>query len=109
MASFPGAKVHRKNRRKLGRGQFPPLASPTLTVTAHSADVARVVSSVPVVWGPMSGMTVATLTFASAAVVDQYTVDVTFSGALAGHAYTVPVGAGTAYNGSPTPAASGTF
>jgi hypothetical protein len=109
MASYPGSKVHRRDRRKLGRGQVPPVTAPTLTITAHSADVARIVSNVPVVWGDLSGMTVATLTYASAAVVDQSTIDVTFSGALSGHAYAVPAGVGTAYNGGPTPAASGTF
>jgi len=109
MASYPGAKVHRVNRRKLGRGQVPGVASPTLTVTAHSADVARVVSSEPVVWGSLAGMTVATRTYVSAAVVDQSTIDVTFSGAIAGLAYSVPAGVGTSYQGGPTAAKSGTF
>lgn len=109
MASFPGPKVHRHNRRKLGRGQFPVFAGPTLTVTASSSDVMQIVSSEPVVWQPDIAATVATLTLVSQTVVDQNTVRITFSGAVASHAWTVPAGAGVAYNGGPTPQASGTF
>ena len=109
MASYPGSKVHRHNRRKLGRGQTANAVGPSITVTAQSADVARLVSAAPVVWSSVIPMTVATLTLVSQAVVDQFTVDITFSGGLAGHAYNVPGGAGTAYNGGQTLAASGTF
>ena len=109
MASYPGAKVHRHNRRKLGRGQNPVFAGPTLTVTASAADVMQIVSSEPVVWGSAIAATVATRTIVSQAVIDQNTVQITFSGAVATHAWTVPAGAGVAYNGGPTPQASGTF
>lgn len=109
MASFPGAKAHRRNRRVLGRGQYPPLAAPTLTVTASSADVMQIVASQPVVWHTPIAATVATRTVVSQAIVNQTTVQITFSGTVASLAYTVPAGAGTAYNGASTPAASGSF
>ena len=110
MASFPGSKVRRiPNRRRLSKGQVPVLVAPTLTITSPSADVMKIVSNVPVVWGPSIAATVATLTKSSQTVVSQTEVDITFSGAVSGHAYTVPAQAGTAYNGAPTPPASGTF
>jgi hypothetical protein len=110
MASYPGPKVHRTgNRRKLGRGQVIPMPGATLTITAASADVMQIVSSVPVVWQAAILATVATLTRVSQAVVSSTEVQITFSGAVAGHAYTVPAGAGTTFLGGQTLPASGTF
>lgn len=110
MASFPGPKVHRSgNRRKLGRGQYVAMPSAVLTVTALSADVMKIVSNEPVVWSPAILATVATLTRVSQSVVSSTEVDITFSGAVSGHAYTVPVAAGTTFLGGTTLPASGTF
>ena len=109
MASYPGSKIHRVNRRKLGRGQHPALPSTAVTVTAQSADVARIVSATPVVWSSPVPLSVAVVTYVSQHVVDQFTVDVTFSGALSGHAWTLGGTAGTNYAGGATAAASGTF
>lgn len=39
MASYPGAKVHRRNRRKLGRGQFTAVSAAVPNVTNDGATV----------------------------------------------------------------------
>lgn len=109
MASFPGSKVHRKNRRKLGRGQFPDVPTATMTVTVLSADVAKVVSNVPIVFSSPLPLSVATLTFVSQVQVSTTEVDVTFSGALAGKAWTLLSNCGTTFIGGGTAAGSGTF
>jgi hypothetical protein len=69
----------------------------------------QIVADQPVVWSPAVTATVATLTKVSQAVIDPVTLRITFSGAVSGHAYTVPAGAGRSYLGGATPAASGTF
>lgn len=109
MASYPGSKVHRRNRRKLGRGQAVAAPTTSVTVTSASADVMKIVSSDPVVWGAAIAATVATLTIVSQTVVSATEVHITFSGAVSTHAYTVPAGAGTNYAGGVTLPASGTF
>lgn len=110
MASFPGPKVHRAgNRRKLGRGQVVPGLGTTVTAAVQSADVMRITAAAPVVWSGAIPATVATRTIVSQNVVSQTQVDITFSGALAGLAWTVPGGAGTAYLGGSTAPASGSF
>lgn len=45
---FPGAKVHRTSRRKLGRGQYPVSVAATATLTNPSANVVQVTFSAPV-------------------------------------------------------------
>lgn len=110
MASFPGAKVrYPGNRRKLGRGQVATGVQPVLTITTPSADVMRITADQAVVFRPAILATVATLTRVSQSQTSPTVVDITFSGAVATHAWTVPAGAGTSYLGVPTPAASGTF
>lgn len=110
MASFPGSKVHRTNRRKLGRGQYPAVPSAALTVSTVSADVFKIVSDVPGVFDTSgTGITVATLTFVSAVQSSTTELDVTMSGALAGHAYSVPSNILRTFMGGGSPAKSGTF
>lgn len=110
MASFPGAKVHRVDRRKLGRGQFPAISPATLTVSSVSADVFKIVSSIPGVFSVNgAGITVATLTFVSAVQTSQTELDVTMSGAISGHAYVVSANIITTFLGGGSAAASGTF
>ena len=109
MASYPGAKVHRVSRRHLGRGQFPAISAPTIAVTNPSSLILQIVSNVPVVWGSAIPATAVGATIVSQAIISQTEVQITFSGSIAAAAWTVPSGAGTAYNGAPTPAASGTF
>jgi hypothetical protein len=110
MASFPGAKIHRVTSRKLGRGQSPSIPPATLTISTVSADVFRVVSSIPAVFSTTgAGITVATLTFVSAVQVSQTELDVTMSGALSGHAYVVPANIATTFLGGGSAGTSGTF
>ena len=47
MASYPGAKVHRTDRRKLGRGQMPMIPPASVAISTVSADVFKIVSSIP--------------------------------------------------------------
>jgi len=110
MASYPGSKVHRKNRRKLGRGQTPSYPPTAVTVTSTGADTFKVVAAVPCVFDTSgAGITVATLTFVSATQVSTTELDVTMSGAISGHAYSIPGGLGVNFMGGATAAASGTF
>lgn len=110
MASYPGAKVHRVNRRKLGRGQSPAIPPASLTISTVSADVFKIVSSIPGVFQTTgAGITVATLTFVSAVQSSQTELDVTMSGALSGHAWVVPSNILTTFMGGGSAAASGTF
>jgi hypothetical protein len=110
MASFPGAKVHRVNRRKLGRGQYPAVPQAGLTVSTVSADVFKIVADQPTVFDTSgTGITVATLTFVSAVQSSTTEMDVTMSGALSGHAYVIPSNIGKTFIGGGTPAKSGTF
>ena len=110
MASYPGPKVHRVgNPRKLGRGQHVQFPSGAITVTNPSADVMKIVSSIPVVWQTAIAATAVGATVVSQAVVSSTEVDITFSGSIASAAWTVPQGAGTNFLGGATPAASGTF
>lgn len=110
MASFPGAKVHRSDRRKLGRGQMPSIPPASLTVSTVSANVFKIVSSIPGVFQTNgAGITVATLTFVSATQVSQTELDVTMSGAISTHAYVVPSNILTTFMGGGSAAATGTF
>jgi hypothetical protein len=47
--AYPGAKVHRTSRRKLGRGQYPPSLGTTVTLTNPSANVVDLTFARPVV------------------------------------------------------------
>ena len=51
MASYPGAKVHRVNRRKLGRGQSVPRAGTTVALTASTTTVTLTFASPVIVSG----------------------------------------------------------
>lgn len=110
MASFPGAKVHRVNRRRLGRGQTPNIPGTPVTVTSTGADSFKVVAGAPCVFNTSaSGISVATLTFVSAVQSSTTELDVTMSGAITGHAYTIAAGKGITFMGGQTAAAAGTF
>jgi len=110
MASFPGAKVHRLNRRKLGRGQFPNIPSATLTVTLPSATVVKIVSSVPTVFSPSVPLTIsAGGPVVSQDQVSQTEVDLHLTSAGTGATWSVPSNIGTTFQGGGTDATSGTF
>lgn len=110
-ASYPGPKVHRTNRRKLGRGQYPVPAGFTFTVT-DSGSVATLTSSVPLVVSGIIPLTVAGgPTFVSQTIVSPYVVTQTFSAALTTHTWTIPANAANVATqmGGKTVGQSGTF
>lgn len=92
MASFPGAKVHRVNRRRLGRGQFPTSLGTTVVVTSTGTTNATLTFARPVVVTGSIGMTVATLTLVSQTVVSPTVVTQVWSGNVTTHAYNLPSG-----------------
>jgi hypothetical protein len=108
---YPGPKVHRPNRRKLGRGQFPSATGVTVVVT-DSGDVATLTFSRPVVVTGQIPMTVTGgPTFVSQAVVSPTVVTQTYNAALTTHPYTIPGGAANVmtYQGGQVSGISGTF
>jgi hypothetical protein len=110
MASFPGAKVrYPGNRRKLGRGQSVAVPQAVLTVTSSASTVMQIASDTPGVFANPVLATVATLTRVSQSQINPTTLQITFSGAVASHAWTVPSGAIRTNLGGTSPAAAGTF
>lgn len=110
MASFPGAKVHRVNRRKLGRGQHPVLPSATVAVTS-SSDTATLTFSQPVIVNGAINLNVSGgLTVVTQTVVSPTVVTILYSAALSTHTWsfsnTNPV---STYQGGTVAPASGTF
>jgi hypothetical protein len=90
MAAYPGPKVHRSNRRKLGRGQFPSGNSVAVVVT-DAGSVATLTFSKAVVVSGIIPMTVSGgRTFVSQTVVSPTVVTQTWSGALTTLTYVVP-------------------
>lgn len=109
--AFPGSKVHRVNRRKLGRGQFPTSQGVAVAVTSTGTTNVTLTFARPVVVTGTIPSTVATLTLVSQTVVSPTVVTQVWSGNVATHAYTVPAGAANVatYQGGQTLGASGTF
>lgn len=88
--AYPGPKVHRPSRRKLGRGQYPTQAAATVAITVVSADVAGVTFNEPmVISGPIT-LNVAGKTVVSQAIISSTLVQITYNGALTGLAWTFP-------------------
>ena len=110
MASFPGSKVHRVSRRKLGRGQHVP--RPVVTVTAAAATVTVTLTfSMPVIVSGtiklnLSGsQTLVSQTITSSTVVTQV-----YSATVVGDTWSISSGAPVAtYQGGTLAPASGTF
>lgn len=89
MATFPGAKVHRTSRRKLGRGQAV-LVPPTAAVLTGSVDTVTITFSAPMICTGPVGLTVATLTIVSQTIVSPTVITVLMNGAVATHLGTLP-------------------
>lgn len=108
--AFPTAKVHRGNRRKLGRGQYPTSASVGVTVTGTASTATLTFSRPVVVTGPIP-LAVATLTPVTQTVVSPTVVTILQSGTVATHAYSLPGGAANVatYQGGQVSGAAGTF
>jgi len=109
--AFPGAVTHRRNRRKLGRGQFPQIPTVTVAVTSTGTTNVTLTYSRPVVVRSTPGIAVAGLTINSYAIVSPTVVTCVASGTVATKAWTY---AANDDNVSPSQggfvaAASGTF
>ena len=72
--AFPGPKVHRKNRRKLGRGQFPTATGVGVVVTTSGTTNMTMTFARPVVVTGDIPSTVAGKTLVSQTVVSQTVV-----------------------------------
>lgn len=111
MASFPGAKVHRRSRRQLGRGQSIPTPPLTFVMTS-SGDDAILTFSVPVVVrGAIDLHVSGGLNYVSQTVVSPTVIHQTYDAAVATKTWSVTAGdAGAAsFQGGVLAAASGTF
>src|ERR1700690_4049493 len=83
MATYPGPKVHRVSRRKLGRGQYPQTTAVTVTVT-DTGSTATITFSQPVVVSGTIALNVSGgLTLTSQTVVSNTVVTQVYSGTLA--------------------------
>jgi hypothetical protein len=110
MASYPTPNVHRVNRRKLGRGQFPPINLVPVTITSSSDTATITFAQAMVVPGKVGLLVTGGPTFVSQAIVSPTVVTQLFSAALATHAYTLPQNAGPKNSqGGGNAASSGTF
>ena len=109
--AFPGPKVHRGNRRKLGRGQYPAATGVGVTVTSTGTTNVTLTFARPVVVTGTIPMTVATRTFVSQTSVSNTVVTQVWSAAVTGLAYAVPANAANVLTnqGGPVTGATGTF
>lgn len=89
MALQQSNKVHRRNRRKLGRGQVPSDSGVTVVVTSTGTTNATLTYSRPVVRRGNPALTVATRTIVSSVLSAPNVISVTMSGNVAGLAYSV--------------------
>jgi hypothetical protein len=109
--AFPAAVVHRRNRRKLGRGQYPSVPAVTCTITSTGTTNATLTFSRPVIVRGTIPLTVATLTEVSQTIVSPTVVTKVMSGNVATHAYTLPANPANVQgnNGGEVAGSSGTF
>lgn len=108
---FPGPNVHRRNRRKLGRGQSPTTATVPVTVSSTGTTNFRLTFGRPVVVRGNIATTVATRTLVSQTQTSPTVVDQVWSGNVTGLAYTVPAASPmlSGVQGGTNAGASGTF
>ena len=91
--AYPGAKVHRVSRRKLGRGQYPPSLGTTVVMTSTGTTNVTLTFARPVMVSGTIPTTVATLTLVSQTVVSPTVVTQVWSGNVATHLGTFPTNA----------------
>lgn len=109
--AFPGPKVHRTSRRKLGRGQYPGGTGVTCTIT-DAGSVATLTFARPVVvTGTIPLAVSGGPTFVSQTIVSPTVVTQTFSAALTTKTYNLPANAAgvSTYQGGGVAGTSGTF
>lgn len=88
--SFPSANVHRRNRRKLGRGQFPPAATVGVVQSSTGTTNVTLTFSRPVVVRGSLSNTVATRTLVSQVQTSPTVVSQVWSGTVTTLVGTVP-------------------
>lgn len=88
--AYPGAKVHRTNRRKLGRGQYPSSLGTTAVLTNPSADVITITFARPVVVTGTIPLTSSTGVFVSQTVTSPTVVSQTWSTSQAAATVSLP-------------------
>jgi hypothetical protein len=88
--AYPGPKVHRTSRRKLGRGQYPTNNFVGVTLTNPSADVVLMTFASPVVVTGIIPLTTSSGTFVSQTVLSATTVQQTFSASQAAATVSIP-------------------
>lgn len=109
--AFPTNQIHRRNRRRLGRGQYPIAAAIGVAVTSTGTTNLTMTFNQPVVISGTIGNTVATRTLVSQNVVSPTVVTQVWSGNVATLAYAVPANdpAVKAATGGTLAGVSGTF
>jgi hypothetical protein len=109
--AYPGPKVHRVSRRKLGRGQYPTSNGVSVVVTDSGSTATLTFSRPVVVTGTIPVTVAGGPTFVSQTVVSPTVVTQTFSAALTTHTYSIPSGAANVatYQGGQLIGAAGTF
>jgi hypothetical protein len=109
--SYPGPKVHRANRRKLGRGQYPTALGVAAVITTTGTTNMTITFARPVVVTGTIPTTLATRTLVSQTIVSQTVVTQVWSGNVTGLAYSLPAGAANVLTnqGGPTTGTAGTF
>jgi len=103
--------VHRRDRRKLGKGQYPTSVSVPVAVTSTGTTNMTLTFGVPVVVDGVIGSTVATRTLVSQTVVSPTVVTQVWSGNVTGLAFTVPAAPPTvrSYQGGMVSGSAGVF
>lgn len=91
--AYPGGKVHRVNRRKLGRGQYPSSLGTTVAMTSSGTTNVTLTFARPVTVFGVIPTTVATLSLVSQTVVSPTVVTQVWSGNVATHLGTFPTNA----------------
>jgi hypothetical protein len=88
--AYPGAKVHRVSRRKLGRGQYPSSVGTTVVLSSSGTTNVTMTFARPVVVSGIIPTTVAGLTLVSQTVVSPTVVTQVWSANVATHVGTFP-------------------
>ena len=103
--------MHRPSRRKLGRGQYPPVTQVAVVITSTGTTNATLTFAAPVVVSGAINLSVATLTRVSQTIVSPTVVTLVMSGNVATHAYTLPANDQSVRStqGAGNAAAAGTF
>ena len=110
MASFPGAKVHRMSRRKLGKGQHVQIPPCTITATASTVTI-TLNFSVPCVVSGNIPLVSSAGEFVSQEVISNVEVQQTWSASQATATWSIAANCGaiTTFQGGGNAAAGGTF